>query len=76
MPPTPSTRDPGAIRQERTKRVAKSGLLELYYPHAFPFENIPHAAPEGIDWVLVNGSPVLEEGVSTAELPGQVLRRS
>ncbi len=46
------------------------------YPHAFPFENIPHAAPEGIDWVLVNGVPVLEEGVSTAELPGQVLRRS
>ncbi len=46
------------------------------YPHAFPFENIPHAAPEGIDWVLVNGVPVLEEGVSAAELPGQVLRRS
>ncbi len=45
------------------------------YPHSFPFENIPHAAPEGIDWVLVNGVPVLEEGVLTAELPGQVLRR-
>jgi N-acyl-D-amino-acid deacylase len=45
------------------------------YPHSFPFENIPHAAPEGIDWVLVNGVPVLEEGVPTAALPGQVLRR-
>ncbi len=45
------------------------------YPHSFPFENIPHAAPEGIDWVLVNGVPVLEEGEPTAALPGQVLRR-
>jgi dihydroorotase len=45
------------------------------YPHAFPFENIPHAAPEGIDWVLVNGVPVLEDGVTTSGLPGQVLRR-
>jgi N-acyl-D-amino-acid deacylase len=45
------------------------------YPHAFPFENIPHAAPEGIDWVVVNGEPVLEEGVHTGALPGRVLRR-
>lgn len=45
------------------------------YPHAFPFENIPHADPEGIDWVLVNGEPVLEEGEHTGALPGRVLRR-
>jgi len=46
------------------------------YPHAFPFENIPHASPEGIDWVVVNGVPVLADGVHTGELPGRVLRRA
>jgi N-acyl-D-aspartate/D-glutamate deacylase len=45
------------------------------YPHAFPFENIPHAAPEGIDWVVINGAPVLADGTQTGELPGRVLRR-
>ena len=45
------------------------------YPHTFPFENIPHADPEGIDWVLVNGETVLEEGEHTGALPGRVLRR-
>lgn len=45
------------------------------YPHSFPFENIPAASPEGIDWVFVNGIAVLEEGVLTGELPGRVLTR-
>lgn len=45
------------------------------WPHTFPFENIPHASPEGIDWVVVNGVPVLEEGEHTGELPGRVLKR-
>ena len=45
------------------------------WPHSFPFENIPHAAPEGIDWVVVNGVPVLEDGAHSGELPGQVLKR-
>jgi len=46
------------------------------YPHTYPFENIPHASPEGIDWVLVNGVPVLAEGEHTGELPGRVLKRT
>jgi N-acyl-D-amino-acid deacylase len=45
------------------------------FPHTFPFENIPHASPEGIDIVLVNGVPVLDEGEVTGELPGRVLKR-
>jgi N-acyl-D-amino-acid deacylase len=46
------------------------------YPHRFPFANIPHRYPTGIDWVVVNGAPVLEEGEHTGALPGRVLRRS
>ncbi len=36
----------------------------------------PHAAPAGIRQVLVNGTPVVVDGVVTGELPGRVLRRS
>jgi len=45
------------------------------YPHAYPFENIPHRHPEGLDWVMVNGEPVIAEGEHTGALPGRVLRR-
>jgi hypothetical protein len=46
------------------------------YPHAFPFENIPHGSPEGMDLVVVNGVPVLDDGEITGELPGRVLTRT
>jgi N-acyl-D-amino-acid deacylase len=36
----------------------------------------PRQQAEGIDWVLVNGSPVIEDGVRTQALPGRALRRS
>ena len=45
------------------------------YPHAYPFENIPHRYAEGFDWVFVNGVPVIAEGEHTGALPGRVLRR-
>jgi N-acyl-D-amino-acid deacylase len=45
------------------------------YPHAYPFENIPHRHAEGFDWVIVNGRPVIAEGEHTGALPGRVLRR-
>jgi N-acyl-D-amino-acid deacylase len=35
----------------------------------------PHQYPEGIDHVLVNGTPVVADGEHTGALPGQVLRR-
>ncbi len=45
------------------------------YPHSYPFENIPHRHPEGVDAVLVNGSVVIDGGEHTGALPGRVLRR-
>ncbi len=45
------------------------------WPHAFPFKNIPHGYPEGIDYVLVNGAVVVDEGEHTGVLAGRVLRR-
>ncbi|MCZ6632289.1 MAG: D-aminoacylase [bacterium] len=37
------------------------------------FEN-PIQAPVGIPWVLVNGTPVIENGEPTGHLPGSVIR--
>ena len=42
------------------------------WPHAHPFENYPHGHPEGIDWVLVNGTVAVEQGEPTGALAGQV----
>lgn len=39
------------------------------------FEN-PTLFPEGIDCVIVNGTPVVEKGVHTGSRPGKVLRRN
>lgn len=44
------------------------------YPHAYPFENFPHQYPEGIDYVLVNGTLVVDGDTHTGALPGKVLR--
>ncbi|CAN5599906.1 D-aminoacylase [soil metagenome] len=35
----------------------------------------PRRYPDGIDWVIVNGVPVVERGEHTGALPGRVLRR-
>jgi N-acyl-D-aspartate/D-glutamate deacylase len=44
------------------------------YPHTYPFENYPHAYPEGIEYVLVNGQVVVEKAEHTGALPGVVFR--
>jgi len=44
------------------------------YPHTYPFENYPHQYPEGIDYVFVNGTMVVDGERHTGALPGQVLR--
>jgi len=44
------------------------------YPHTYPFENYPHCYPEGIDYVIVNGVPVVDGAEHTGAMPGIVLR--
>jgi len=46
------------------------------FPHTYPFENVPHEYPEGIDYVLVNGKVCVENAEHTGRLPGQILRNS
>jgi N-acyl-D-amino-acid deacylase len=36
----------------------------------------PRAAASGVEWVLVNGVPVVQQGEPTGQLPGRVLQRS
>ena len=44
------------------------------FPHGAPLVNVPHGYPEGIDYVLVNGRVVIEDGAHTGAAPGLVLR--
>jgi N-acyl-D-aspartate/D-glutamate deacylase len=46
-----------------------------FYPYAQPLENYPHHYPDGIDYVLVGGVEVIDDGQHTGALPGRVLRR-
>jgi N-acyl-D-aspartate/D-glutamate deacylase len=36
----------------------------------------PRQTPVGVEWVIVNGETVIENGLPTGRLPGRVLRRS
>jgi N-acyl-D-amino-acid deacylase len=51
--------------------------LVVFDPHRVSdtatYEN-PHQFPTGINWVLVNGVPVVKEGQHTAARPGKALR--
>jgi N-acyl-D-amino-acid deacylase len=44
------------------------------FPHSAPLVNVPHGYPEGIDYVLVNGRVVIEDGQHTGAATGRVLR--
>lgn len=46
------------------------------YPHTYPFANYPHQYPEGIDYVFVNGTLVIDGADHTGALPGCVLRHN
>ena len=36
----------------------------------------PHQFAEGMDWVFVNGEPVIEKGVRNSERPGGIIRKN
>lgn len=44
------------------------------WPHKYPFENYPHMYPEGIPFVIVNGTVAVDNGRQTKALAGEVLR--
>jgi len=39
------------------------------------FKN-PHQYPEGIEYVLINGQPVVEKGAQTDRLPGKIVKKA
>ena len=73
-------RDRGLLREGFAADVVVFDLARVrdratnLWPHAHPFKNYPHAYPEGIDWVLVNGSVAVDGGRPTGVLAGRVLR--
>ena len=44
------------------------------WPHEYPFKNYPHRYPEGIPFVIVNGTIAVDKGKQTKALAGEVLR--
>jgi N-acyl-D-amino-acid deacylase len=44
------------------------------WPHEYPFKNWPHRYPEGIPYVLVNGTVAVDKGKQAKALAGEVLR--
>lgn len=44
------------------------------WPHKYPFENYPHRYPEGIPYVVVNGTIAVDNGKQTKLRAGEVLR--
>ncbi len=75
-------RDRGVLREGAWADVVVFDLDRLHdratnlYPHTYPFANYPHQYPEGIDYVLVNGELVVEQGEHTGALPGKVLQHA
>jgi len=44
------------------------------WPHKYPFKNYPHRYPDGIPYVIVNGTVAVDDGDQTKARAGEVLR--
>ncbi len=65
-------RDRGLLREGLVADVIVFDPTKVQDRATFPE---PHQYAEGIDWVLVNGKPVVDAGKLTGALPGRVLVR-
>ena len=66
-------KDRGLIREGAAADIAIFDLAAIRDRATY---TDPHQLAEGMSWVLVNGSPVIQEGRFTAALPGKVLIRA
>jgi N-acyl-D-amino-acid deacylase len=44
------------------------------WPHKYPYKNYPHRYPDGIPYVIVNGTIAVDNGKQTKALAGEILR--
>ncbi len=44
------------------------------WPHEYPFKNYPHRYPDGVPYVIVNGTVAVDNGKQKKVLAGEVLR--
>jgi N-acyl-D-amino-acid deacylase len=68
-----SIKDRGVIREGAMADIAVFDLDRLRDRATY---QDPHQMAEGMDWVLVNGVPVIADGKFTDALPGKVLKRN
>jgi N-acyl-D-amino-acid deacylase len=61
--------DISMVDLEKVKDLATNS-----WPHSHPFVNYPHRYPEGIPYVVVNGTVAVDRGRQTKDLAGEVIR--
>lgn len=72
--------DRGLLRPNMKADVAIIDLARIkdlatnLWPHEYPFENYPHKYPEGVPYVIVNGTLAVDKGKQKKVLAGEVLR--
>jgi N-acyl-D-amino-acid deacylase len=72
--------DRGLLRPGMCADIALIDLARIkdratnVWPHKYPYENYPHRYPDGIPFVIVNGSIAVDKGEQTKARAGRILR--